>query len=280
MAPTALVTGTSSGIGHATAIALRDAGYTVFAGARSPDDLDRLADEGLRPVRLDVTDEPSMQAAVAAAEAGTGRVDLLVNNAGYGQMGPIEEVSIEQWRRQFETNVFGLVRLCQLVLPGMRQARSGRIVNVDSAGGEFTFPLAGAYSASKHAVESVSDALRFEVAPHGIAVVLIQPGMVDTPLAARTAAAIVAASGSAYADMTTRFAAAMRAPASLGGVIPPEEVAEAIVAAATADSAPTRVKVGAVAERMAAARRSLSDRDWDAMLAAQLGLGTVTRRAT
>ena len=141
----ALVTGCSSGIGRATALALSDKGFAVYATARRPEALTDLAARGCETLALDVTSEESMVAAV---------------------------------RAQFETNVFGLVRMCQLVLPGMRAAGRGRIVNIGSMGGRFTFPGGGFYHASKHAVEAVSDALRLEVAPFGVQVVLVQPGPV------------------------------------------------------------------------------------------------------
>ncbi|MFL6161642.1 MAG: oxidoreductase [Jatrophihabitantaceae bacterium] len=176
-----LITGCSSGIGEATARRLNRAGHTVYASARRPETLAGLAAEGCRTVALDVTDEQSMLAAVRQVEQEQGRLDVLVNNAGYGLYSPIEQLSLAEVRRQFETNVYGLVRLCQLVLPGMRARRAGRIVNVSSMGGRTTLPGGGAYHASKYAVEAISDALRIEVRQFGIDVVLIEPGVVRTP---------------------------------------------------------------------------------------------------
>lgn len=268
----ALVTGASSGIGYATAHAVKRAGYRVFAGARRHEDMDRLTLEGLDAIEIDVTDDASVSRAVQVVEGAGGHIDLLVNNAGYGQMGAVEEVSIDKWRRQFETNVFGLVRVTQAVLPGMRRAGGGTVVNIGSMGGEFTFPLGAAYHSTKYAVESISDALRFEIAPFGIHVTLIQPGVVDTKLASSTVASIASCPDSPYAAMIARFSRA--AQASIGpnaGMLVPDQVADAIIAALGANPIPTRVKVGTMAEQMIAARRNLSDRDWDAMLAPQFG---------
>ena len=176
-----LITGCSSGIGQAAARRLNRAGHVVYASARRPETLAGLATEGCRTLPLDVTDEDSMVAAVGRVEQEQGRLDVLVNNAGYGLYGPVEQLEPAELRRQFETNVFGLVRLCQLVLPGMRARRSGRIVNVSSMGGRTTLPGGGAYHGSKYAVEAISDVLRLEVRRFGIDVVLIEPGVVRTP---------------------------------------------------------------------------------------------------
>src|SRR5262245_45026769 len=158
-----LVTGCSSGIGEATARRLVLGGWTVYATARRPEALSGLVDLGCYALPLDVEDEASMADAVTAIEARHGVVGVLVNNAGYSQSGAIEGLSIDKWRRQFETNVFGPVRLAQLCLPGMRRQRWGKIVNVSSMGGKLTFPGGGAYHASKHAMEGLSDVLRFEL---------------------------------------------------------------------------------------------------------------------
>lgn len=178
-----LITGCSTGIGEATARRLHGAGYDVYASARKPESMAALAEAGIHTLALDVTDESSMARAVAQVEgsAASGAVDVLVNNAGYGLYGPVEQLPMDEIRRQFETNFFGLVRLTQLVLPGMRRMRRGRIVNVSSMGGRVTLPGGTMYHASKHAVESLSDGLRFELRPFGIDVVLIEPGPVKTP---------------------------------------------------------------------------------------------------
>ena len=176
-----LVTGCSSGIGRAAAVRLHDAGLTVYASARRVDSLADLADRGIHTVPLDVTDEAATQWAVAHVEAEAGPVGVLINNAGYGLYGAVEQVPLTEARRQFETNFFGPVRLIQLVLPGMRRAGRGRILNVSSMGGRTTLPGGAFYHASKHALESLSDALRMELRQFGVDVVLIEPGPVNTP---------------------------------------------------------------------------------------------------
>jgi NAD(P)-dependent dehydrogenase (short-subunit alcohol dehydrogenase family) len=173
-----LITGCSSGIGAAVARRLAEHGHTVYATARNTASLGTLPGAVVRP--LDVTDEASMVAVVDEIVGEHGRVGGLVNNAGYGEYGAVEDVPMDAVRRQFETNVFGLARLCQLVLPSMRAAGSGRIVNMSSMGGRLTFPYGGYYHASKHAVEALSDALRIEVAPFGVDVVIIEPGLIAT----------------------------------------------------------------------------------------------------
>src|SRR3954447_18701202 len=175
-----LLTGCSTGIGRATAGRLLRAGLTVYATARNVESIADLRALGARTMPLDVTDEESMRSAVERVEQEAGAVGVLVNNAGYSQSGAIETVPMADLRRQFETNVFGLVRTCQLVLPGMRERRWGRIVNLSSMGGRLTFPGAGVYHGTKHAVEAMSDALRFEVAGFGVRVVLIEPGLITT----------------------------------------------------------------------------------------------------
>src|SRR5919109_1226527 len=173
-----LITGCSSGIGRASAERLAARGWKVFATARRPESIADLGERRCETLALDVTDEESMRAAVEAVERTEGAVGVLVNNAGYSQSGAIETVPMERIRAQFETNVFGLIRICQLVLPGMRRQGWGRIVNVSSMGGRLTFPAGGAYHATKHAVEAISDALRFEVRGFGVEVVLIEPGLI------------------------------------------------------------------------------------------------------
>ena len=175
-----LITGCSSGIGAATAAHLAAEGWTVYATARRPETLADLEAKGCRTLALDVTDEASWRAAVEAVEAAEGAVGVLVNNAGYSQSGAVESVPDERVRAQFDTNVFGLLAMCRLVLPKMREQGWGKIVNVSSMGGRFTFPGGGVYHASKHAVEALSDALRFEVKGFGVDVIIIEPGIIRT----------------------------------------------------------------------------------------------------
>ncbi|MFC9943265.1 SDR family NAD(P)-dependent oxidoreductase [Streptomyces pratensis] len=178
--PVALITGCSSGIGRATAFRLHQAGLRVVATARDPRTLGDLKDLGMDTRALDVTDEESVRAAVEGVTAAHGRIGVLVNNAGYGLSGTFEETGLDRVRCQFETNVFGLVRLTQLVLPGMRERGGGTVVNVSSIFGRYAAPGGGYYHASKHAVEALSDALRLEVSGFGIRVVVVEPGPVHT----------------------------------------------------------------------------------------------------
>jgi NAD(P)-dependent dehydrogenase (short-subunit alcohol dehydrogenase family) len=185
-----LITGCSSGIGRATALRLSATGWKVYASARRPESIADLAQAGCSTLALDVTDDASMRAAVEAVEQEAGAVGVLVNNAGYSQSGAIETVPLEAARRQFETNVFGAARLAQLVLPKMRAQRWGKIVNVGSMGGRLTFPGGGWYHATKHALEAISDALRFEVAGFGIDVILLEPGLITTDFGEAAAASM------------------------------------------------------------------------------------------
>jgi len=270
-----LITGCSSGIGHATAEHLAERGWTVYASARRTESIDDLAERGCKTLSLDVTDEDSMGAAVAAVEDAEGAVGVLVNNAGYSQSGAIETLPVDRLRAQFETNVFGLVRLCQLVLPGMRRQGGGRIVNVSSMGGRLTFPGGGAYHATKHAVEALSDALRFEVRGFGVDVTLIEPGLIKTRFGETAAGSIDAAApdgNDPYADFNAAVGAATaevyEGPlARLGGG--PETVARAIERAISSRRPKTRYKVTPSARLILAQRRLLSDRAWDAFLRTQ-----------
>ena len=191
----AIVTGASAGIGEATAAALLAHGYRVYAGARRVDRMQPLADAGAVVRSLDVTDEASMTGFVAEVLAAEGRVDVLVNNAGYGSYGALEDVPIDEARRQFEVNVFGLARMTQLVLPTMRAQREGYVVNISSIGGKIWEPLGSWYHATKFAVEGLSDSLRMELKPHGVHVVVIEPGAIATEWRGISAEHALGASG-------------------------------------------------------------------------------------
>ncbi|MBM0275900.1 SDR family NAD(P)-dependent oxidoreductase [Micromonospora tarensis] len=205
--PAALVTGGSSGIGRAVALRLHRAGIPVYATARRLDRVADLAAAGMRTVELDVTDDNSARAAVDRVVGDHGSVGLLVNNAGFGLPGTIEETDIDRVRQQFETNFFGMVRMTQLVLPGMRAARAGTVVNMSSIFGGFATPGGGFYAASKHAVEAQSDALRLEVAQFRIRVVVVQPGPVRTPWGERYVAGFPAGDDGPYGDFGRRAGA-------------------------------------------------------------------------
>ncbi|HUA03114.1 MAG TPA: oxidoreductase [Solirubrobacteraceae bacterium] len=267
-----LITGCSSGIGRATAARLAANGHRVYATARNLDAIVDLAASGCRTLALDVTDEQSMRNAVAAVEDAEGAVGVLVNNAGYSLSGAVETLDLDDVRRQFETNVFGLIRMCQLVLPGMRRQRWGRIINLSSMGGKLTFPGGGAYHATKHAVEAISDALRFEVKGFGVDVVVIEPGLIKTQFA-ETAKATVNESGDGpYTKFNEAIAAATvdayEGPLSrLGGG--PDAVAKTIEKAITAKRPRTRYPVTASARLLLGQRAVMTDRMWDAMAGTQ-----------
>jgi NAD(P)-dependent dehydrogenase (short-subunit alcohol dehydrogenase family) len=279
-----LVTGCSSGIGRATALRLAGAGWRVYASARRPEALGELADAGCHTLALDVTDEASMRAAVGTIEQADGAVGVLVNNAGYSQSGAVETVPMDAVRRQFETNVFGPVRLIQLVLPRMRAQHRGTIVNVGSMGGRLTFPGGGHYHATKHALEAISDALRFEVRGFGIDVVLLEPGLILTEFGAAANASMAEvgvddgtpAAGEAAQDPYAQFNATVGAVTvgayqgpmrALGGG--PERVAKVIERAITRKHPPARITITPSAKMMIATRRLMSDRMWDAAMRRQ-----------
>jgi NAD(P)-dependent dehydrogenase (short-subunit alcohol dehydrogenase family) len=261
-----LITGCSTGIGRATAERLAGDGWKVHATARRPESIEDLAERGCKTHVLDVTDESSMESAVRAVEE-DGPIGALVNNAGYSQSGAIETIPMESVRRQFETNVFGLMRMCQLVLPTMRSAGSGRIVNLSSMGGKLTFPGGGVYHATKHAVEALSDALRFEVAGFGVDVVVIEPGLIITEFGETAAGSlsevqehgpyskfnsdVARVTANAYTGPMARFGAG------------PEAVAGKIVKALTARRPSTRYTVSASAKAMLGVHRLSTDRMWD-----------------
>ncbi|MCW3030270.1 MAG: short-chain dehydrogenase/reductase [Solirubrobacterales bacterium] len=271
-----LITGCSSGIGRATALRLARGGWRVYATARRPETLADLREAGCETLALDVTDEDSMRSAVERVEADAGAVGVLINNAGYSQGGAIETVPLEAVRRQFETNVFGLVRLTQLVLPAMRAQRWGKIVNVGSMGGRVSFPGAGQYHATKHALEAISDALRFELRGFGIDVILLEPGLITTEFGETASASIAATQArddGPYAEFNAAVGAmttgAYEGPMRLfgGG---PDRVAKTIARAISRRRAPARITITPSAKVVLALRRILPDRAWDAAMRAQV----------
>jgi NAD(P)-dependent dehydrogenase (short-subunit alcohol dehydrogenase family) len=267
---TALITGASSGIGEATALQLAELGYTVYAGARRVERMSDLADRGIRTRVLDVTDDATMVALVEAIVSETGRIDVLVNNAGYGLYGALEDVPIEEARRQFEVNLFGLARLTQLVLPQMRAQRDGYVVNVSSMGGKIWEPLGSWYHASKFAVEGLSDSLRVEVAAFGIKVVIIQPGTIRSEWSGIAADQLEATSANTpYAGQAKIIGGALRAVDRMQLASGPEVVAEAIAKAVQSPKPRTRYVVGGGARGILLAERILPDRGFDKFI--QLG---------
>ena len=264
-----LITGCSSGIGRAVAERLAAGGHRVYATARRPESIAPLAERGCETLALDVTDDDSMRAAVARVEEAEGAVGVLVNNAGYGQSGAIEATPIDAVRRNFETNLFGYIRMAQLVLPGMRRQGFGRIVNMSSLAGRVTMPGSGPYSATKFAIEAMSDALRFEVRGFGVDVVLIEPGPIRTAFTS-TANAGMPDAGGAYADYHAAVAKA-DAEADQSKLLAgdPEDVAKAVERAITAHRPHARYRVTVPARLLPAMRRVLSDRAFDAFLRTQ-----------
>lgn len=263
----ALITGCSTGIGRATALHLARRGYRVHATMRSPEQAgaplaQAAKDEGLAltVVPLDVTDAASCTKAVEVALAEAGRIDVLVNNAGLGELGAVEDLDDEQVRRMFETNVFGPLRLMRAVLPGMRAAGRGAIVNVSSVAGRFCYGSGALYSGSKHALEAISECLALEVMQYGIRVAIIEPGFFDTPILDKSVVAMGPAD-SAYANVNGRTAAIYQG-SKAGPVGDPDDVAKAIEEAIT--TAPPRLRwvLGVDAPVLLGKRAAMSDEEY------------------
>jgi NAD(P)-dependent dehydrogenase (short-subunit alcohol dehydrogenase family) len=267
-----LITGCSTGIGRATAERLAASGWTVYATARKLDSIADLEAKGCKTLALDVTDEASMVQAVQTVEEAEGAVGVLINNAGYSQSGAVESVPMDDVRRQFDTNVFGLVRMCQLVLPKMREQGWGRIVNISSMGANLTFPGGGFYHATKTAVNAISDAMRYEVKGFGVDVITIEPGLIVTEFG-ETAAASTTGNGEAqgpYTDFNSKVAESTagiyKGPAArLGGG--PDAVAKAIEK--TLKKPRIRVRVTPSAHLLIAQRKLMTDGMWDRMMRTQ-----------
>ena len=269
--PVALITGASSGIGEASAIALAEAGWTVVGAARRLDRLEALRTKGVTPHTVDVTDDTSMVALVEDVVAEHGRIDVLVNNAGYSVFGAVEDVPVDVARRQLEVNVLGVSRMSQLVLPHMRAAGSGRIINIASVAGHVSEPLGGWYHASKYAVEALSDAMRMELAPHGVQVSIIEPGAIRTEFGDIAADSLSEYSGSGpYAAQARRMA---RAHERMFGADAADVsvVVDAIVHAATAGHPRTRYQVPMSAKAMVAATKVVPARAMDAAMGRMFG---------
>ena len=268
-----LITGCSSGIGHATAERLAADGWKVYATARKRKAISDLKDAGCETLALDVTDEESMSAAVAEVTEAEGAVGVLVNNAGYSQSGAVESVPLKQVRRQFETNVFGLIRMCQLVLPGMREQRWGKIVNIGSMGGRLTFPGGGIYHATKYSVEALSDALRFEVRGFGVDVILVEPGLIVTSFGETASASVEETGDDGPYERFNRHVAKLTEAAYEGPMAKlgagPEAVAGTIAKALTAGHPKPRYAVTPSAHLMINQRRFTPDRLWDLMMRSQ-----------
>ncbi|MBQ4780264.1 SDR family NAD(P)-dependent oxidoreductase [Pectobacterium versatile] len=268
-----LVTGASSGIGEATALRLKASGHTIYAAARRIERMQKLAEADIRVLPLDVTDSVSVQTVVDTIIAECGRIDVVVNNAGYGSYGAVEEVSPEEGRAQFDVNVFGAVRLTQLVLPHMRAQRSGTVMNITSMGGKIYTPLGAWYHGTKFALEAISDCLRLEVEPFGIDVVVIEPGGIKTEWADIAAAKLLDVSGhGAYAKQAEAMADSMVGDSSRKRQSSPYVIADTIVQAVNAHRPKTRYAVGFGAKPMICIRRLLSDRLFDRFMRMATGI--------
>ena len=268
-----LVTGCSSGIGRAAALELARRGHRVFATARNRSDLADLERRDLEGLALDVTDAASIRAAVDFSLARAGRLDALVNNAGYGQYGAVEEVTGDEWRAQFDVNLFGSIAVTQAVLPAMRKARRGTIVNVSSVAGRVAVPFAGPYSASKHALEAVSDCLRVELHPFGIHVVLVEPGPIETRFGdrARSMVAPLLSKPGPYREIYGLAEKAMDGEFQKGK-LPAEAVARVIAHAIESDHPKPRYTVGRMAWSLIPLRSVLPDRWLDGLMRRALRL--------
>ncbi len=269
----ALVTGGSSGIGEATALRLQELGYTTYAAARRVERMEHLTTSGIRPLAMDVTDDQSMQTGVEKILAEEGRIDVLVNAAGYGSWGAVEDVPLSEARNQVEVNLFGAARLTQLVLPQMRDQRSGTIVNVTSMGGKIYTPLGAWYHATKHALEALSDCLRMELKSFGIDVVVIEPGAIKTEFNGIVEDKLRAVSGTGpYAPQGNALADTIVSESTGRRSSPPELIAKTIGKAVTARRPKTRYAAGYGAKPMLFLHTVLPDRAFDAFIRRAVGM--------
>lgn len=263
----ALVTGASSGMGKSTVERLLAQGAIVYAAARRIEQMEDIKAKGAKIVQMDLTDDASITAGVESIIAEAGGVDILINNAGYGSYGAIEDVPIDEARRQFEVNLFGLARLTQLVLPGMRVNRYGKIVNITSMGGKVYTPFGAWYHATKHALEGWSDCLRIEVAQFGIDVIVIEPGGIKTPWGEIAADNLIKTSGSgAYAKRASKTADAIRKNYTGDGLTKAEVISDLTVKAVSVKKPKIRYLKGAFAKPMVFIRKWFGDRVFDSIV--------------
>lgn len=277
MKKTVLITGASSGIGQAAAIKFAQKGYSVIGTARNTKKLEELIQFGIDTVAMDVSQEDAICLAFEEIYSRHSRIDILVNNAGYSQNGFVEELTLEDVKYQFNVNVFGLIQVTQRVLPKMRQARSGRIINVGSVGGDFTTPGASAYHASKHAVESFTDGMRQELRSFGIEVSLIKPGGVATNFVGSSLDLYPKPiEGNPYQKQRKNYNQMLESildpEKSSQPLLTAEQVAEAIIKAAEAEKPKTRYRVGTTAKMLPLMKSFMSDRGFDNMIMKQLKL--------
>lgn len=259
-----LITGASSGMGKDFSLRLLKAGYIVYGAARRTERMSDIEDAGGYAIKLDITDDLSIQEVVDQIIKQQGHIDVLINNAGYGSYGAIEDVPVEEAKRQFEVNIFGLARLTQLVLPHMRKQHSGKIINISSIGGKIHTPLGGWYHATKHALEGLSDCLRFETKQFGIDVVIIEPGGIESEWGGIALNSAMERSGNtAYAETAKGFKKIME---TYKKQAPPAVITDLIMKAITANKPKTRYSAGTAAKPMLFLRKILSDRMFDNLI--------------
>lgn len=269
--PIALVTGASSGMGKRIAERLITDGYLVYVAARNVDKMADLTQLGAIPLRMDISKDDEIVAAAQTILEKSGRVDVLVNNAGYGLYGPVEEIGLDEARYQFEVNVFGPARLTQLLLPAMRARGAGTIVNITSMGGKIYTVLGAWYHATKHALEGWSDSLRLEAEPFGIRVVVIEPGLIETGFGAAASQGILERSGTGpYAKMAQSVAASMTRSYGHGQGTNPKVIADVVGDAVRSARPKTRYAAGKYAKLMIGVRKWLGDRVFDRLIKSQM----------
>jgi NAD(P)-dependent dehydrogenase (short-subunit alcohol dehydrogenase family) len=268
---TALVTGASSGMGKAIAKRLIGDGYQVYAAARNVERMADLVRLGARPLRMDVSRDAEIVAGVETILAEAGGVDVLVNNAGFGLYGPVEEITMDEARYQFEVNLFGAARLMQLLLPAMRARGAGTIVNITSMGGKIYTVLGAWYHATKHALEGWSDSLRLELEPFGIRVVIVEPGLIETGFGDAAGRGMLERSGTGpYAKLAESVVKSMQASYGQNRGTNPDIVASTVAKAVAAVRPRTRYAVGAYARPMIWMRQWLGDRMFDRIIKSQM----------
>lgn len=260
----ALVTGASSGIGKEIAKRLLKDGLTVYVAARRVEKMQELETLGATAIKMDITKEDDVSNAVRKIQDDCGGVDVLVNNAGYAIYGAMEDITIDEARRQFEVNLFGLARLTQLVLPSMRSRRSGKIINISSMGGKIYMPLGSWYHATKHALEGWSDCLRLELSPFNIDVVIIEPGIIKTEFGDVMMTPMLERSeNSAYFEMVKGLEKATKESYESGQSSPPSVIADVVSKAVKARKPKTRYAAGKFAKLLIFIRKWLGDRIFD-----------------
>lgn len=269
MKKVAIITGASSGMGKSTAFELQQKGYKVYGMARRTEKMNDLKEKGMEVVSLDLTNDESITAAVNTVLEKEGRIDVLINNAGYGSYGSVEEVSIEEAKRQFEVNIFGLARITQLVIPTMRMQKSGRIVNISSMGGKMYTPFGAWYHATKFALEGWSDCLRIELKQFGIDVAIVEPGGIQTEWGDIAMESLAQVSGKGpYADMAKKVIAV--SDKNNNKLTPVDVLGKEIAKAASENNPKTRYLKGYLAKPLVGMRKWLGDRTFDKLLMSQL----------